>query len=167
MSWIVQHLLSNRTSIRFKSNVFEKEYRDSPTLLNLSFDFMGSNIGYNDQQINGDEFNDLLLVERAITELREKMVLSKRDEDIIKFVEDGNTAFSGKNPFKRGPDALIKDFELICERIAFYLGGYFTNDGYIEYMVEEYNLNEKQEKTVRDYIKSRYKHTILRRKHQT
>jgi hypothetical protein len=167
MSWIVQTLLSNSTRIKEKTNSFEKEYRNpsfpSEDLLLYSEQLETNGMGYEDPLIN-DEFNDLILIEKAIDELTKSNVFDDLDLKILEYVKDGDISFTGEHRLKKYRKNLVEKFEALCERIAFYMGDYFTNEGYIDYMVQKYSLTAEQEKTLRNYIQSRYKHTLMRRK---
>ena len=132
MSWIVQSLLNKRSEIRAQSD------------------------------INSDEFNDLMVIERAIKELHNKGLLTSYEMAILKHVSDGNSAWRASETLGKDRDTVGKDYQRLCERVAFYLGGYFTNDGYIDYMTQKYKLNEEQVETMRAYINSRYKNKLLR-----
>lgn len=135
MSWIVQTLLNKRTEIK-----------SSPDL-------------------ESDQYNDLLLVEKAMSELLEKGVITSDDLILIDFFGSGNIPLDSRRELNKHRVTVARHFDAICERIAFYLGGYFTNDGYIDYMVNKYKLSEEQESTLRDFIRSKYRHRIIRKTH--
>jgi hypothetical protein len=131
MSWIIQSTLNKRIEIKTKPD------------------------------LESDEYNDLLLIEKAIEELGLKGVLSADDMGIINFFSEGKLPADAKE-LDKYRTTVVGRYDMICERIAFYLGGYFTNDGYIDYMVEKYNLTEEQENKLREFIRSKYKHRIMR-----
>ena len=159
----MQHLLSNRTRIKEASNYFEKEYRGvSPYGGLISTNEMTTEIGYEDPKIENDEYNDLILIESAIENLADKGVLSNEDLEVIEFVKDGNIFFSGDTGFDKGKVTMSKRFENLCERIAFYMGGYFTNDGFIDHIATKYDRTTEDVAKIRDFIQSRYRH--IRRK---
>lgn len=134
MSWLIQTLVQNRKRI--------KEEHD----------------------FGSDNYNDVLLVEKAIKELYEKGVISNDELSLLNFIsENGNNQSVLQEEFNlkdRLARSVRTEFESICERIAFYMGGYFTNDGYIDYMASKYNLTDDQVSNIRNYIKSGYKHKI-------
>lgn len=167
MSWIVQTLLSNKTRIKEKTNSYAKEYRNpsfpSADLLLYSEQYETEGMGYEDPLIN-DEFNDLILIEKAIKELKDSGVLQELDLEVLDYVKDGDISFTGAKKFKYYRSTLVERFETICERIAFYMGGYFTDEGYVDYMVEAYNLTSEQEEVLRKFMNSRHRHTLRRRK---
>jgi hypothetical protein len=109
-----------------------------------------------------DEYNDILLIEMAIRDLTSKGVLTSEDNKIIEFFSEGKTPSDVKTVLKKYRTTIVSKYDSISERIAFYLGGVFTNDGYIDYMVNKYNLSEIQESKIREFIRSKYKHRIMR-----
>lgn len=182
MSWIIQTLLSNKTKIKEKSTITQKEYKDynygglvelesinSVVSADGTLSFDNDNdvlyekaYGYDDPRITDDDFNDLILIEKAIKKLSETGLLSTRDLDLIEYVADGNSFSGAEKRFGKHRNYLVKDFQKICDRIAFYLGGYFTDDGYIHFIAKKYRLTEEQVSTLKDFIKSRFRHKILR-----
>ena len=125
MSWIVQSLLNKRGELKEKAD------------------------------INNDDFNDLLVVERAIENLKSDGKLTEAEIDILNF------------PYMNGGRnekySFSKRYYAICQKIAEHLGGYFTDDGYLNYMKYKYKLSEAQIDTLKQYIKSKYKNKIMRK----
>lgn len=109
--------------------------------------------------INSDEFNDLLAVEEAIENLRKQDRLSDEDLVILGIFPDPITNKRTKNE----KQTIYKKRAALCERIAFYLGGYFTDEGYLDYVSKKHNLSEQQVERLRKYMKSVYKHKIMRK----
>jgi hypothetical protein len=131
MSWIIQSLLNNKNYIREKND------------------------------IESDQFNDLILVEKTIEELSKKGLLSTTDLDIIAEMSGDVSGFLGKPKSQRETEN--KKYSSICDRIAFYMGGYFTDEGYLAYMKTKHRLTEDQVETMRNYIASPFKHKIARK----
>ena len=131
MSWITQSLLNDKNYI--------KERND----------------------IDSDEFNDLLMVERAIEILTEKGLISEEEQDIIAMVSGDKVGFMEKQKSQR--ETIMKKFALVCERIAYYLGGYFTDDGYISYISRKHRLTDEQIEVLQNYIKSPFRHKVAKK----
>ena len=112
--------------------------------------------------IDSDEFNDLIVIEKRIQELHEDGIISDQEMLLLKYVEDGKPLVDSKDGFGKNRISLAKDFNKLCDKIAFYVGGYFTNDGYIDYMKIKYNLTDEQTKKMIDYMKSKYKNKLMR-----
>lgn len=156
MSWIVQNLLSNRTRIRAKSFNHVLDSTFTPDLELADYSTFEDTLGYSDPLIESDEFNDLIVVEKAIEELIEMNLLSQQDIEVLEREVGGY--YNRKNGQRK---AQSKEFSKLCERVAYFLGGYFTDEGYIDYMARKYNLCSDDMLLLRVYIKSRYKNKIL------
>jgi len=111
--------------------------------------------------IDSDEYNDLILVEKAIKELRERGFLSDKDLEVISEMAGDIGRFDERPVNQR--KALYKKFTAICDRVAFYMGDYFTDDGYLDYMKTKYKLNDEQVDILLNYIKSRFRHKLAKK----
>lgn len=132
MSWIVASLLNNRDRIRERA------------------------------EIESDEFNDLLLIERAIESLKEHGLFSEDDLHILDLFEgDGYNKLTKLSRLER--HTIAKKKAALCNRIAYYLGGYFTDEGYLAYIRKKYKLDSNQMTTLQNYIKSNKKNQIIRK----
>lgn len=131
MSWIIQSLLNDKNYI--------KERND----------------------IDSDEFNDLLIVERAVKTLVSKGLINEEEQDIIALVSGDKVGFMEKQKSQR--ETIMKKYVAVCERVAFFMGGYFTDDGYITYIAKKHNLTLEQEVLLHRYINSPFRHKIAKR----
>jgi hypothetical protein len=122
---------------------------------------MDKNIIREQGAVNSDEFDDLILIERAIKVLKNGGLLNDEDLEVIaEFTGDQSTYALTTTHQRKG---LRKRFISICERIAFYLGGSFTDDGYLNYMKRKHRLTDTQINKLKEYISSAYKHKIIRK----
>lgn len=133
MSWLVQTLLRNSITIKGKHD------------------------------IDSDEYNDLLVIESKVESLHADGLISEEEVRLIKYVEDGKPLVNSKDGYGKNRIAASKDFTDLCNKIAFYAGGYFTDDGYIHYMRNKYNLSESQGEEMLRYMKSKYKNKLIRK----
>jgi len=134
MSWIVQNLLRDRTKIK-----------TSP-------------------DIDSDIYNDLLILESKIKDLSNSGLVDEYDLELVDFVSDGKP-FS-ENTIEhlgRVRQSVSKDFKELCRKIAFYVGGEFTDEGYLAKMKRKYKLSDKQIELARDYMKGKYRFRISRK----
>lgn len=122
--WYVRELLSSREII--KSNI----------------------ISLDDSDVNADledsTYNDLLSVEFAIIALKKLGNFNKNENKIVDMYINSMPIFQIEETLKISKHTFNNLFDGICSRIAFYLGGYFTNEGYIEEFASKYKLNERQ-----------------------
>ncbi len=158
MSWIIQSLLNSRERIKNKTYIpVELDYLAVGYLESVEENSEnGHEPGYEDPSITSDEFNDLLDVESAIDTLVSMGRISKEELDILYLPAGVKTDLYDRH-------TLSAKKKQICDRIAYFLGGYFTDDGYIEYMVDKYGLDQKQVETLTKYINGIHKHKIIRK----
>lgn len=130
MSWIVQSLLNSQLDIKEKGD------------------------------IESSEFNDLLLIEKAISELQNKKLISSEEIAILEYFKN-NKPESDKPRGER--HFLSRRYYEICDRIAYYLGGYYTDEGYLEYMKTKYCLSDTKVEILRKYMRSRNKNKVMRK----
>lgn len=137
MSWYVETLLRNSLEIRTRAD------------------------------IEADDYNDLLILESKIQSLHNEDIISDQEVLLIQYIEDGKPIINSKKDFGKNRLSLAKDINRLSDKLAFYLGGYFTDDGYINYMTIKYNLNEKQILKLESYMKSRYKNKLIRKTNES
>jgi hypothetical protein len=128
MSWIVETFLLDREKIRSLGN------------------------------LNDDDYNNLLLLEKRIKELTKKNVFSPLELDILEEIYNNKNIKTLYVRLGVSKKTFYTCFKTVCEKIAFSLGGYFTDEGYIRYMSSKYNLTEDQEVILKAFIKSKYRH---------
>jgi hypothetical protein len=126
--WYVEYLLLNRDNIKGKND------------------------------INCDEYNDLLLVEVKLDSLVKYNELSGQEVEAIYYML-GYGDLTNKS--KRNKMTILAVFSGVCTKIADALGGVFTNIGYLNYMKDKYNLNDEQIKTLEKYMLSNLRHLVL------
>jgi hypothetical protein len=128
MSWIVETLLLDREKIRLVSN------------------------------LNDDDYNNLLILEKKIKELIDKEVFTPLELDILSVLLSNKGLNNVHIRLGISKITFYKYFKIVCEKLAFSLGGYITEEGYIKYFITKYNLTEIQEKTLRAFINSKFRH---------
>jgi predicted DNA-binding protein YlxM (UPF0122 family) len=132
-SWYVEQLFLNRNQIR--TNI---EYTHDMNKLKLIedsilFDF------------NDNAYSDLLSAELTLKELTEKDLLSEREIQIFNLLFAGELSFMAiAESLRIDKRVVYNDFKEVCNRVAFALGAHFTNEGYLEYLINKYNFTEEQ-----------------------
>jgi hypothetical protein len=58
---------------------------------------------------------------------------------------------------------LSNSFSQICKKIGFYLGGYFTDEGFLENMRINYKLNDNQLSELRSYMTGKFRNKLKRK----
>ena len=68
--------------------------------------------------------------------------LTIKELEILRMLSDGNSYKETGEKINIGKNSVRKIFNSTCSKIAFALGGVFTNEGYAEYMKERHNLSD-------------------------
>lgn len=113
--------------------------------------------------LNADDYNDLIVLQKKIDGLHNENIISDEEMLLIDYIEDGKPMVNSKRDFGKNRLSVSKDINKLCDKIAFYIGGYFTDDGYIHHMTTTYKLSPEQVDTLSTYMKSRYKNKIIRK----
>ena len=142
MGWYVEQLLLDREVIREAI----KETSDMGCL-----EMVDDHIAYN---VDSDTYCDLLSVEMELSRLIKKGLISGLDLQVLNSVLAGTPFSVIGAELNLGSKRLSVNgiFKKICSRIAFVLGEHFTNDGYINYLQNKYDLNQDNI----DKIKSKF-----------
>jgi hypothetical protein len=61
---------------------------------------------------------------------------------ILNELADGNSYKEVARDLKLGKNSVRKIFNSTCNKLAFALGGVFTDEGYVEYMKDRHGLTE-------------------------
>ena len=136
ISWIVEHLIRNKDEIKSKQE--------------------------SDPDLESEDYNNLLILEHKIDTLHDYGILSDIDMLILNSYSD-NRAMNELKSIMKDRHAISSSFIQICERIGYFLGGYFTDDGFIENLVESYKLDEEEIEVIKEYISGRFKHKLIRK----
>ena len=133
MSWIVQSLLRNKDEIKTKAD------------------------------IDSDDYNNILLIEKAITDLVKIGAINEREERLLSLISDGSSYEELEEEYHLNRKAISTHFITLCDRLALYMGDEFTDEGYLEYMVDKYNLDQTQRETLQNFMKGKFKHKTIRK----
>ena len=135
MSWYVKTLLVNREKIRTSTVKRLNRYSDRVYV-----------------DLTDNDFNNLLILEKMIKTLHKSGNIADKELELINLV---STNKSFRDLEKEGDVArhsLSKRFDNVCEKLAYILGGEFTDEGYLNYIGRKYNLNSEQIEQAREYM---------------
>lgn len=133
MSWRVRNLILN--SINIKSN----------------------------PDLESDDYNDFLLIEKAFTNLDNNGYISDKEKSILREILISGTFKAVSRKLNLNKKTVSRIYRVLCNKIAFYLGGEFTDDGYIEYMAEKYNLTDDKVSKLKEIISGKYEQLYRKR----
>lgn len=146
MSWYVETLIIFSDSIRS----------------NINSDHAGYGEIIVESNLDDNDFNNLLIVEKKIEDIYKKGLLASRELEIINAVATGQSLSKLESELDLNRITISKIFSAVCEKIAYTLGGEFTDDGYVSYMKHKHNLSDKQIITLKNLIKGAYRHRTRR-----
>jgi hypothetical protein len=109
-----------------------------------------------------DTYEDLLEVVKAYAILRKKGLLTKKEIDVLESVPSITSAAKVLS-FSR--NTVFYLYKNACNKIGEYLGGYFTDEGFINYMREKYKLTEQQSYSCKLFINSKFRFKIMRKQY--
>lgn len=110
------------------------------------------NVAYQNYNFESDMYNDLITVETKLKELIDNGRISKDEIKILNYILSGRTISQIERDEKATRPTILKKFYGVCSRVAFHLGGIFTDDGYLNMIIDKYNLNDKQIEKAKNYM---------------
>lgn len=137
MSWYVESLLLNKEIIRVNQTKKNRDFTES------------------------SEFLDLLTVENTLKEFKEHDLLSSLEIKVLDAILEYGIA-NAKYKLQLDRETISKIFKRVCNRIAFKLGDYFTDEGYLAYLATKYNLSDRKIKRIHSYMTSKFRHKLAR-----
>lgn len=166
MSWIVRNLILDRYIIfsrlyenvntPFKKTNFygDEDVDDVYLLYTDDDDIVGDNIIYTQMNIEDDEFTFMRQIDEKIKELVKAGQISELELQILQMLSNGNSYTEVSEQLNISRKSARKNFNTSCNKIAFALGGVFTDEGYAEYMAEKYSLTGRQVEAMLELLES-------------
>jgi len=122
MSWLVKNLVVNSTRIRDEANL------ESP------------------------DYISLLTLESKIIELYKKDIIKQDELDLLVDISNLIDLDKVSEKLDIHKVTVIRRFERLANKLAYYLGSYYTNFGYVSYMVDKYNLDTDETNKLMEFI---------------
>jgi hypothetical protein len=97
-----------------------------------------------ESSVESDLYDDLLTVEKKITELYQAGMLSEEDLKIIDCIRTRKPLRKLESLIDISRITLSDKFKKICERLAFFLGEDFSDSFYIRRLAKKYNLSPRE-----------------------
>lgn len=155
MSWYVRRLLLDREYIKesltkvydykeysfYNCGLFDDEFETGEMLNKLVI-----------VDNESDVYQDLISVEMKISELIRDNLLKEDEVELINVVTTNLPYYKLEEKLGLTRRTIVQRFNEICKKIAFFLGEHFTDEGFIAYMEEKYNLSDKELEELRKYM---------------
>jgi hypothetical protein len=138
MSWYVKNLLFNFTEIQSPTVVFDLDYFENEVFYYKVFDELA--------------YSDLSDVVNCIEDLFSNGRMDELELSIIRFIVNGYSYKEISRFCGVSVNTVKKRFSVVCNRIAFTLGGKFTNEGLFTYIKNKHEINRDQETKLREIL---------------
>lgn len=110
--------------------------------------------------LEDDEFNNLLQVESQIRKMIQDGLLSVDDKKILYCVLNSPTFEEAAQMAGHHRIFIAERFKSICDRIGYMLGGAFTDEGYLDYLRKEYGLGEEELEKAIKFMSSQFRYKV-------
>lgn len=110
-----------------------------------------------------DDYNNLLVIEQKIESMKRSNLLEKDEEQILSLIREGYLFGDIGEMIGMGTETVSKTYRAVCGRIAYSLGGEFTDEGYLQAVAKNRHLSEEQVSILKNFINSSLRHKVLRR----
>lgn len=119
------------------------------------------------EQIHLEGFNSamleyLLTLESKLTELEKRERLSAEELELIEDLKQNKTITQMSKEKGLSRVTTSTKIDSLTEKLSMHLGGIYTDEGYLQYMKNTYDLYDGQVEALRKKIISRYKRFYLR-----
>lgn len=109
-----------------------------------------------------ETYEDLLDVVKAYAALKKHRLLTEKEINVLESIP---SIMSASRILSLDKNTVKNLFNSACNKIGNYLGNYFTNDGYINYMQEKYNLSSLEVEALKLFMNSKYRFRIMRKQY--
>lgn len=100
-----------------------------------------------------DTYEDLISVEICLKDLIKKNLFSNLEKSIIGHLLDGRRISEIESLENLSRPTVVKKIIEVANRISYHLGYHFTDQGYLDYLTEKYDLDEIQIEKLEKIIK--------------
>lgn len=135
MAWYVEHILKNKLQIESNSD------------------------------LDSTLFSDLMVIKIAIKSLEISGVITKRDLSILELLTGNSTSVESSKALNLSRPTFSKRVVLLTDKIARKAGYDYTDTGFVERLGVNYKLTEEQVAAVKEYMSSKFKHKIMRKRY--
>lgn len=115
-----------------------------------------------DPENDMDTYGDLKTVLETIKELNQKNLITEKEMEVLKSVP---SITSAEKILKIDRNTVRRLLSSACYKVGAYLGDYFTDEGYIDYMKNKYNLTENQLENLKLFMGSRFRFKLMRKQY--
>jgi len=104
----------------------------------------------------------LLTLEKKIKELDNLGVFTDEEKELLDDMLDNKTITQLSKEKRLSRVTTANKLDALTDKISMYLGGIYTDEGYLDYMKRNYKLTEEQVEKHKEKITGNYKRFYLR-----
>lgn len=175
MSWYIEYLLRHRDEIK-QSIIY-----NTPIVIDKDELFYCDNIAimieyeYDEElyaseaeivDLDSDVYNDILILEKLISNLHKKNILNNDDILLINSVGEGTFFQDIAVSLGLVRETVSRRFIKICDCLDEYSHGIYSDDTIIKNLKEEKKLTQEQVDILEKYIKSKWKNKLMRKENK-
>jgi hypothetical protein len=114
--------------------------------------------------LESEDYNDLLLIEKEIKLMRQKKLFSAFEDKILNMLLESKSLNQIALACDTTATLISSKIGFITDRISYCMGNEFTDAGYIENLAERYNLTPQEVESGLAYMHGRFSGKILSNK---
>lgn len=104
----------------------------------------------------------LLTLEAKISELKKKGIFTSDELKLLEDLSNNRTITQLSKEFGLSRVTTAMKIDVLTNKLSMYLGGIYTDEGYLNYMKKKYKLSDRQVELLEDKITGNYKRFYLR-----
>lgn len=155
MSWLVKDYLMHYIQLKTRLDHSEFLFVGGLEPGYLTHD----NYSFDDQvNVYQDVDDDILDIENAIDILHESKVFSKNEKAVLDLIMEGYIFADVSKKLGIFRLTVYSNFDSACTKIAAHLGGHFTDEGFLNYMQDKYELDSASVEKLREFMNAKFNH---------
>lgn len=109
-----------------------------------------------------DSYNDLLVIENKLEDMHKAGFINHYELALVDYLGSGMSFKTLQTILGIDRRTIKAHFESVCNRVAFALGGSFTDEGLFEEIKQANNLSDEDIDVMRAFISSPHKYNLIR-----
>ena len=103
-----------------------------------------------------------MIIEKVIGTLNQRGLLTPKENQVLQLRSEGYSFSEIGVLLGMGRITVSVLFGMTCQKISYILGGYFTDDGYLDYLMDKYHFSNEMMIKIDNYIHSAQRHRMKR-----
>jgi len=117
----------------------------------------------NECSIDSTEYSDLISIEKTLNKLYIAGTILTVEYNVVHLMAQGMKFKDIEALTNLSQYTISKSFISACNKIAYFLGDHFTDEGYMIYMKSAYGLRDEEIAILATYISGHLRHKLARK----